>query len=135
MIRQSIRKNLVTGLSAVFCAVFVSSAVAQSEFTTYALEKNGCKAARASGFIITWESSSSVTGPGFTCALGGLASVGTGLAGYNSTCTIGIQDFQGLVVFGMATRPNQEHFTITLPNDGSASMYPCTEVDGLTGTN
>ena len=135
MIRQSVKKNLATGLALVFGAVLATSAVAQGVFTTYAMEKNGCVAARGNGSLITW-SPTKVTGPLFSCSLSGQTPVGTGLLGYSSTCTIGIQEnVQGTLVFGMATRPGEDHFTITLPNGGSGDMYPCTSVEGLTGTN
>jgi hypothetical protein len=129
MTRLSVKRYL--GLAAVLTVASASSALAQSEHTTYATTKGGC----AAGPNINW-TSAVISGPGFACDLNGSVSVGTGLAGYNGTCNVAGQTVDGIVVFGLSIPPpNDDHFNVTLPNSISHDMYPCTPVDGLAGTN
>lgn len=133
MIKQTTRGTFTRALGAMIATAVMMPVVthAQDHLTSYAKTKNGC----GSGDLIVW-SANSVSGTGFQCSLGQRVSVGTGLDGYqNSSCSISGQQKSILVVFGVAVRPGQDHFNVTLEGFHPMDMYPCTPVADLVGTN
>jgi hypothetical protein len=135
MIKMSIKRNLIVGLSATITLAWVSSAMAQSEYTSYSTTKGGCTSEHSSEALIYW-TPSTISGPGFACILNGSVPVGTGLAGHQSICYVAGKELSGIVVFGApGPPPNDDHFGLELPNARSFEMYPCTPVGGVTGTN
>ena len=96
--------------------------------TTYATQKGGC----AAGPLITW-TETSISGSGFKCTLGESRSAGSGLAAYNGTCKVDGTSVTDMVVFDLGNSP--ERFSLAVPGKDWVSMYPCTPVEGLEGTN
>lgn len=96
--------------------------------TSYATKEAACSA----GNLIKW-TNQGISGPGFNCTLGDSRSAGSGLAAYESACVIDGTNVNDLVVFDLGNNPT--HFSVALPGKEWVSMYPCTPVQGLDGTN
>jgi hypothetical protein len=135
MIGMSGKKNRIVAFAAAVSFACVSPVVAQDEFTSYSTTKGGCTPEQSLENLIYW-TPSTISGPGFACILNDSVSVGTGLAGHHSICYFEDKELSGIVVFG-APRfpPNDDHFSLQLPNSSTFEMYPCTPVSGVTGTN
>lgn len=133
MINQTTRGafNRTLGAMMATAVMLPVMAHAQDHLTSYAKTKNGCN----SGDLIVW-SQNAVSGAEFQCKLGQRIAVGTGLDGYqNSSCSIGGQQRSMMIVFGMAVRPGQDHFSVSLEGYNSYDLYPCQPVADLVGTN
>ena len=96
--------------------------------TTYATTKGGC----ASGEKITW-TPTAISGPGFNCTLGDSRPAGTGMVAHKGTCQIGGNSVEDWVAFDLGNY--RDRFMLSIAGGDWIAMYPCTPVDGLTGTN
>jgi len=130
MTRHSTHNHVALALAAVITVATVLPARAEvyDFHTTYATASGACK----SGKTITW-SPTGITGPGFECTLGDSTPAGTGLVSYQGSCVVDGKQVSDQVAFDLGN--NVEHFSLAIPGREWMSMYPCTPVDGLEGTN
>jgi|GEM_PF-2527767 len=110
-------------------AFSASQVLAQSEdmYAVYATGAGACDAGPESRVEI---SEGRVSGPGFSCDLGEMDPVGSGMVNYDASCIVDDAAFSEPVTFDLGNY--SDHFELALPGrDDWLALYPCTPVEGL----